>query len=100
MSDTDSQDGAPLDPVALTLLDVLNGLPDGKTAAPDDVARAYAEVRRKPGDGRDLYKRYRNAVKQQAIFLARRGRIDILRKGEPVDPNDFKGVWRMRVRRA
>ena len=25
------------------------------------------------------------------------GRIEIVRKGKPVDPDDFKGVWRMRL---
>lgn len=92
-------EGPPLDPVAVTMLDHLAALEDGKTAAPDDVARAYAEIRRKPNDGRDLYRRYRQAVKEQAINLARAGRIEILRRGEVVDPNDFKGVWRIRLKR-
>lgn len=89
----------PLDPVAVVILDQLSDLPADKTAAPDDIARAYAEIRRKPSDGRDLYKRYRRAVKEQAIHLARAGKIEITRRGEPVDPNDFKGVWRMRLKR-
>lgn len=93
------EDEKPLDPVAIVILDQLAALPEDKTAAPDDIARAYAEIRRKPNDGRDLYKRYRRAVKEQAIHLARAGKIDITRRGEPVDPNDFKGVWRMRLKR-
>jgi hypothetical protein len=36
------------------------------------------------------------AVRQQAIHLARNGRLQITRKGEPVDPNKFKGVVRLR----
>ena len=91
---------APLDPVAVVLLDHLATLPQDKSSAPDDVARAYAEIRRKPSDGRDLYKRYQRAVKEQAIHLARAGRIEILRRGEPVNPDDFKGVWRMRLKRS
>jgi hypothetical protein len=86
--------------VAVVLLDHLATLPQDKSAAPDDVARAYAEIRRKPSDGRDLYKRYQRAVKEQAIHLARAGRIEILRRGEPVNPDDFKGVWRMRLKRS
>ncbi|HAJ21243.1 MAG TPA: DUF3253 domain-containing protein, partial [Rhodospirillaceae bacterium] len=31
---------------------------------------------------------------------ARAGRIEILRRGEPVNPDDFKGVWRMRLKRS
>ena len=99
MTDEVKKDPAPLDPVAIMILDQLAALPDDKSATPDEVARAYAEARRKPNDGRDLYKRYRRAVKEQAIHLARVGRIEILRRGEPVDPDDFKGVWRMRLKK-
>ena len=98
-NDLPPKDPAPLDPVATVILDQLSALPADKSAAPDDIARAYAEMRRKPSDGRDLYKRYRRAVKEQAIFLARIGRIEITRRGEPVHPDDFKGVWRMRLKR-
>lgn len=96
---TESKEESPLDPIAETLLFHLADLPVGKSAAPDDIARLFAEKRRKPNDGRDLYKKFRQAVKEQAIHLARSGRIEILRRGEPVDPNDFKGVWRMRLKR-
>jgi len=87
------------DPVAVFMLDALAALPAEKSVAPDDIARGFAETKRKPNDGRDLYKRYRQAVKEQAIHLARAGRVEILRRGEPVDPNDFKGVWRLRLKR-
>lgn len=93
------EDGGSLDPVAESILAQLQALPPGESLAPDDAARAFAETKRKPKDGRDLFTRYRQAVKQQAIHLARDGRIEILRKGEPVDPNDFKGLWRMRLKR-
>ena len=38
------------------------------------------------------------AVKQQSVHLARKGRVDIVRKGQVADPDDFKGI--VRVRRA
>ena len=38
-----------------------------------------------------------NAVRQQMVHLARQGRIEIVRRGRPVDPNDFKGVVRLRL---
>lgn len=88
-----------LDPVAEIILAELKALPAGETLTPDAAARAFAETKRKPNDGRDLFKRYRRAVKQQAIHLARAGRIEIVRKGEAVDPDDFKGLWRMRLKR-
>jgi len=62
-----------------------------------DVARAFADARAKPGDPPQLWRRYLPAVKQQMVHLARTGRIEILRKGQPVDPNDFKGVVRLRL---
>ena len=46
----------------------------------------------------DLWRRYLNAVRQQSIHLARAGRIEILRKGKPADPNNFKGVYRLRLK--
>jgi hypothetical protein len=39
------------------------------------------------------------AVRRAAVRLAQAGRIDILRKGKPVDPGgDIKGVIRLRTR--
>lgn len=55
---------------------------------PEDVAlELYAE------DWQSVLKR----VKLTARQLAEAGHIEILRKGEPVDPNDFKGVYRLRI---
>jgi len=34
-------------------------------------------------------------VRRVAVDLALAGRLVIYRKGKPVDPRDFKGVWRM-----
>jgi hypothetical protein len=39
-------------------------------------------------------------VRRAAVRLAQEGRIDILRKGKPVDPLGVKGVIRLRVRPA
>lgn len=55
---------------------------------PEDVA---LELR--PEDWQPLLKRVRLVAKQ----LAQAGHIIILRKGKPVDPNDFKGLIRLRV---
>jgi hypothetical protein len=35
------------------------------------------------------------AVRRVAVRLALDGRLVIYRKGKPVDPNDFKGVYRL-----
>jgi len=85
------------DPVAQALLALLAGGAPGATFSLMDAARAYADSRRRPKDGPELWRRYMNAVRQQAVHLARQGRIEILRKGKPVDPNNVKGVVRLRL---
>ncbi|NKB59599.1 MAG: DUF3253 domain-containing protein [Alphaproteobacteria bacterium] len=85
------------DPIVDAILATLRDLEPGKSASPMDVARAYAAARAKPGDGPQAWRRYMNAVKQQMVHLARARRIEIIRKGQPVDPNNFKGVVRLRM---
>lgn len=85
------------DPVAERILQTLAGLSTGDSISLMDAAKAVAETRRRPSDGPELWRRYMNAVRQQATHLARQGRIEILRKGQPVDPNNFKGVVRLRL---
>ena len=84
------------DPVARAILDLIEAQPPGRSVAPVDVARAVARLRARTGDPPDIWRRYLPAVRQQALHLARRGRIAILRKGKPVDPHaPFKGVVRL-----
>jgi len=84
------------DPVAQAILDLLNALPPGRSIAPTQAARAVAAARAKPKDPTDAWRRYLPAVRQQALHLARRGRIAILRNGRAVDPHTpFKGVVRL-----
>jgi len=82
------------DPVVIAILDALG---TGKAPTFQDVARTIAKQRGKPKDGPNLWRRYMNAVKQQAVHLAKSGRIEITRKGEAVDPRDFKGIVKMRL---
>ena len=94
-NETEEVDEAKIDdPVVIAILDALNG---GKAPAFQDVARTIAKERGKPKDGPNLWRSYMNAVKQQAIHLAKSGRIEIIRKGEPVDPRSFKGIVTMRL---
>ncbi len=72
-----------IDDAILTL--VAKAGPD-KSICPSQAARALS-----PDNWRPLLKRTR----QTAIGLARQGKIVILRKGKVVDPNDFKGVYRL-----
>ena len=58
----------------------------GKSICPSEAARAVW-----PED----WQRRMREVRSVAIGLARKGEISILRKGKPVDPDDFKGVYRL-----
>ncbi len=84
------------DPVARAILELLETVPPGRSISPVAAARAYALTRARPGDPPDAWRRYLPAVRQQALHLARAGRIAILRKGKPIDPHaPFKGVVRL-----
>lgn len=84
-----------LDPVAEFILEALA---ESGSLAPVDVARAYGAKRRRPTDKPDAWRRYMTPVKQQMLHLARAGLIEIVRKGEVVDPEDFRGIVRMRLK--
>ncbi|QCI68934.1 DUF3253 domain-containing protein [Phreatobacter stygius] len=64
-----------------------------KSISPDDAAKHVAGVR--DVDWHSLLQ----PVRRTAIRLALEGRLVILRKGKPADPNDFKGVYRLTLPR-
>lgn len=74
--------------VETTIFDLLAKLPAGKSIAPEDVARAVEAERWQRGLGH---------VRAVARGLARDGRLVILRHNKPADPDDFKGVYRLRL---
>lgn len=93
---TDTENKAPQnDPIADSILLLLR---DSKPLTFQAAAQRIAEDRRKPKDPPDLWKRYLTAVRQQAIHLARQGRVELIHRGELVDPGDFKGLIHMRLR--
>jgi hypothetical protein len=62
-----------------------------KSLCPSEVARALA-----PGE--DAWRRLMTPVRDAALDLARQGRIQVLRKGKPVDPAEpVRGVIRLRI---
>jgi len=67
------------------ILDIVSNA--SKTVIPEDAARALAGE----GDWHGLLP----MVRRCAIRLAKDGRIAIYRKGKPVDPGDFRGVYRL-----
>ncbi len=92
----ETPEGPALDPVAQAILKLLEACPAGKSISPQDAARAIAAKRARPGAPNTAWRRYMAAVRQQALYLARQGRIVILRKGKPVDPHaPVKGLIRL-----
>lgn len=82
------------DPVATFILDMLA---DGKSYTFKDIAMSIFDGRKRPKDRADGWRRYMTAVKQQSLFLARKGRVEIMRKGQVADPEDFKGIVQVRL---
>jgi hypothetical protein len=74
--------------IEAAIFDLLGKLPGGKSVAPEDVARAVEP---------ESWRRLLSHVRGTAVALAREGRLVITRHGKPADPDDFKGVWRMRL---
>jgi hypothetical protein len=94
--DIDEEDDvAPLDPIAQSILD---RLADGTSLTVEQMAKVIAEQRKKPKDGPQLWRKYMQAVRQQAMFLGKTGRIDIVHKGEVVEPDNFKGRVHLRLK--
>ena len=60
----------------------------GGSITPEDAARAVDA---------EHWHRHLGEVRAAAVRLAKDGRIVILRKGRPVDPEAFKGVIRLRI---
>lgn len=99
MTETEKRD---LDPIAEAILAVLATAPGNKPVSAEQVAKHIGDAASKKGEraNPNAWRRYFQAVKNQAFFLARSGRINIVRKGAVVAPEDLKGlsgVWRMRM---
>ncbi|WP_051356838.1 DUF3253 domain-containing protein [Azorhizobium doebereinerae] len=75
--------------VEATILDLARAKADSKSIDPTEAARALAE-----GDG---WQRVLPLVRRVAVRLAQEGRLVIYRKGKPVDPADFRGVYRLGI---
>lgn len=99
--DTDAATAKKLDPTAEAILSFLQSVPPNKPVSPEQVAKEIAAGKTKPGEkpSPTLWRRYFQSVKDQARHLARTGRIEITRRGRVCDPDDLKGVWRMRLPR-
>ena len=100
---TDRPDGTPSGdrPKKRTVRDIILELAAAAgegSIGPGDVAKVFAEERRRPGAPAQSAHRWSRIVREEAIGLARAGRVQVLRKGRPVDPHaPVKGVIRIRL---
>jgi hypothetical protein len=76
------------DAVETAIFDLLARAAPGKSVSPEEVARAADP---------EGWRRALGHVRAVARGLAREGRLVILRHNKPADPDDFKGVYRLRL---
>lgn len=75
--------------VETAIFELLNAkIAPGKSISPEEVARAIDP---------EGWRRLLGHVRAVARGLARQGRLVILRHNKPADPEDFKGVYRIRL---
>lgn len=86
---TSTPDTAALETV---IWDLCATMAPGRTICPTDAAKAFAATR---GEDDLAWRSYLQDVRRTAVRLALSGRLVIYRKGKPVDPNDFRGVYRL-----
>ena len=74
--------------VETAIFDLLGKAAPGKSISPEEVARSVDP---------EGWRRLLGHVRAVAVGLARQNRLVITRHGKPADPNDFKGVYRLRL---
>lgn len=74
--------------IETVIFDLLVQAGAGKSVSPEQVARAADP---------ESWRRTLGHVRAVARGLARQGRLEILRHGKPANPEDFKGVYRLRL---
>jgi len=72
-----------------TILSMLSERGPGKTICPSEVARAIA------GSDEKQWRLLMKPIRAEAVRLAHEGQLTVRRKGKIVDPDDFKGIYRI-----
>jgi hypothetical protein len=81
-----------MSPEEVAILALIAASKKGRTIDPTEAARAVYT-----GEDPEGWRKRLPSVRQAAIHLARSGQISIYRKGKVIDPNGFKGVYRLGV---
>lgn len=74
------------DLIESAILDLVEKRGPSKSICPSEAAKSAF------GDKWNGHMRH---VRAAAVHLARQGKVTILRKGKPADPENFKGVYRL-----
>ncbi len=82
-------DSNPAPAIRETLLSLAGQRGTDKSFCPSEAARALG------GPHPDGWGPLMQPIRKEAVLLAMEGKIVIFRKGRPVDPMDFKGVYRL-----
>ena len=77
-------------PVEKAILSLVRERGPDKTICPSEAARVLGG-----SPHPDSWSGFMHPVRQAAIMLAEQGFVVIYRKGKPVDPRNFKGVFRI-----
>jgi len=78
-----------------TMLRLVSERGADKTCCPSEIARALG------GPHPDGWSPLMQPVRRVAVRLTKEGRVQIMRKGKPVDdPDDFRGIYRLSLPRA
>ena len=77
------------DALRKAILDLLAALEHGKSISPFDAARALV------GSDERQWSRLMKPLRAVAVEMAKAGEIEIRRRGKPVDPAGFRGVYRL-----
>ena len=86
---TDSRKMPSEDDLERTILALVAERGPEKTICPSEAARALA------GKDPDAWSRLMPNLRRTAIRLMKEGRVEIRRKGKAVDPDDFRGIYRI-----
>ncbi len=73
--------------IAAEILRQTSGLAPGASISPSEVAQALEP---------EAWRSILGAVRKAALALQREGRLEVLRKGKPVPPEEVRGVIRLR----
>jgi hypothetical protein len=80
-----------------TILSLCAAAGAGRSINPTDAAQAFAAAR---GEDALAWRTHLTEARRIAVRLAEAGRLVIYRKGKPVDPADFRGVYRLGLPRS